>query len=243
MDLPKTDNAPEGGVTGVAGTTAILVGLLGVAVLVALVAERLRVPGAVALVAFGAGTASIYPIALPFHFGDTLLFIFLPPLIFEAAWSIDPAALRRSAGRIALLALPGVVLVAGTIGFGIALTGQLPLAPAIVLGAIVSATDPVAVIAIFRRLDVPIDLLTLVEGESIANDGVAIVLYGIALTFAIGRRRGFGARRIAARAPVDRRRLRDRRRVRVRRRVRHGPNALAAARDHARRSCSLFWPI
>ena len=170
--------------TGLAGTTALLVGLLGVAVLVALAAERLRVPGAVALVAFGAGTSAIHPVELPFHFGDTLLFIFLPPLIFEAAWAIDPASLRRTALRIALLALPGVVLVAGTIGFGIALTGQLPPAPAIVLGAIVSATDPVAVIAIFRRLHVPVDLTTIVEGESIANDGVAIVLYSLALTFA-----------------------------------------------------------
>jgi CPA1 family monovalent cation:H+ antiporter len=140
----------------------------------------------VALVAFGAGTASIHPVPLPFHFGDALLFIFLPPLIFEAAWSIDPAALGRTALRIALLAVPGVVLVAGTIGFGIALSGQLPLAAAIVLGAIVSATDPVAVIAIFRRLHVPVDLLTIVEGESIANDGVAIVLYTLALAFAAG---------------------------------------------------------
>jgi CPA1 family monovalent cation:H+ antiporter len=175
-----------GSVTGVAGTATILVGLLGVALLVALAAERLRVPSAVALVAFGAGTAAIHPVPLPFHFGDTLLFIFLPPLIFEAAWSIDPAALRRTALRITLLALPGVVLVAGTIGFGIALSGQLPLASAIVLGAIVSATDPVAVIAIFRRLHVPVDLLTIVEGESIANDGVAIVLYALALAFAPG---------------------------------------------------------
>jgi CPA1 family monovalent cation:H+ antiporter len=173
-------------VTGIAGTTAILVGILGVAMLVALVAERLRVPSAVALVAFGAGTVAIHPVALPFHFGDALLFIFLPPLIFEAAWSIDPASLRRAAVRIALLALPGVVLVAGSIGFGIALTGQLPLASAIVLGAIVSATDPVAVIAIFRRLHVPVDLLTIVEGESIANDGVAIALYALALAFASG---------------------------------------------------------
>lgn len=172
--------------TGVAGTTAILVGLLGIAVLVALAAERLRVPGAVALVAFGAGTAAIHPVALPFHFGDTLLFVFLPPLIFEAAWSIDPAALRRTALRIALLAVPGVILVAGMTGFGIALSGQLPVASAYVLGAIVSATDPVAVIAIFRRLHVPVDLMTLVEGESIANDGVAIALYVPAVAFASG---------------------------------------------------------
>jgi len=173
-------------VSGIAGTATLLVGLLGVAVLVALVAERLHVPSAVALIAFGAGTAAIRPLPLPFHFGDVLLFVFLPPLIFEAAWAIDPAALRRTALRIALLALPGVVLVAGAIGLGISLSGQLPLASAVVLGAIVSATDPVAVIAIFRRLRLPVDLLTIVEGESIANDGVAIVLYALALTFAAG---------------------------------------------------------
>lgn len=172
--------------TGLAGTAAILVGLLGVAVLVALAAERLRIPSAVALVAFGAGTAAIHPVPLPFYFGDALLFIFLPPLIFEAAWTIDPAALRRTAVRVALLALPGVVLVAGSIGFGVAFSGQLPLTSAIVLGAIVSATDPVAVIAIFRRLHVPVELSTLVEGESIANDGVAIVLYTVALAIASG---------------------------------------------------------
>ena len=171
--------------TGLAGTAAVLVGLLGAAVLIAVAAERLRVPNAVALVAFGAGTAAIHPIALPFHFGDTLLFVFLPPLIFEAAWAIDPASLRRTALRIGLLALPGVVLVAGAIGFGVAFAQQLPLAAALVLGAIVSATDPVAVIAIFRRLQVPADLRTIVEGESIANDGVAIVLYAGALTFAM----------------------------------------------------------
>jgi CPA1 family monovalent cation:H+ antiporter len=182
----KACPAEAAGVTGIAGTTAVLVGLLGIAVLVALVAERLRVPSAVALVAFGAGTAAIHPVALPFRFGDALLFIFLPPLIFEAAWAIDPASLRRVAVRVALLALPGVLLVAGSIGLGVALSGQLPLASAILLGAIVSATDPVAVIAIFRRLHVPVDLLTLVEGESIANDGVAIVLYALALAFASG---------------------------------------------------------
>jgi CPA1 family monovalent cation:H+ antiporter len=173
-------------VIGLAGTTGVLAALLGVAVLIALGAERLRIPSAVALVAFGAGTAAIHPVALPFPFGTTLLFVLLPPLIFEASWSIDLASLRRTAWRIALLAVPGVVLAAGLTGYGIALSGQLPLSAAILLGAIVAATDPVAVIAIFRRLDVPLDLQTIVEGESIANDGVALVVYGIALSFAMG---------------------------------------------------------
>jgi CPA1 family monovalent cation:H+ antiporter len=173
-------------VIGFAGTTGVLAALLGVAVLIALGAERLRIPSAVALVAFGAGTAAIHPIALPFPFGNTLLFVLLPPLIFEASWSIDLASLRRTAVRIALLAVPGVVLATGLTGYGIALSGQLPLAAAFVLGAIVAATDPVAVMAIFRRLDVPLDLQTIVEGESIANDGVALVVYAIALSFAAG---------------------------------------------------------
>jgi len=173
-------------VIGIAGTTGVLAALLGVAVLIALGAERLRIPGAVALVAFGAGTAAIHPIALPFPFGATLLFVLLPPLIFEASWSIDVGSLRRTAWRVALLAVPGVVLAAGLTGYGMALTGQLPLTAALVLGAIVAATDPVAVIAIFRRLEVPLDLQTIVEGESIANDGVALVVYGLALSFATG---------------------------------------------------------
>jgi CPA1 family monovalent cation:H+ antiporter len=173
-------------VSAFAETTAILVGLLGLAVLIAMGAERLRIPSAVALVAFGAGTAAIHTVALPFSFGDALLIVFLPPLIFEAAWAVDLTSLRRVAVQVVLLALPGVVLVAGLIGGGIALTGQLPLASAVLFGAIVSATDPVAVIAIFRRLNVSPDLLAMVEGESIANDGVAIVLYGIALDFASG---------------------------------------------------------
>jgi CPA1 family monovalent cation:H+ antiporter len=171
-------------VIGIAGTTGVLAALLGVAVLIALGAERLRIPSAVALVAFGVGTAAIHPFALPFPFGPTLLFVLLPPLVFEASWAIDLESLRRTALRITFLAVPGVVLAAGLTGYGMALFGQLPLPAAFVLGAIVAATDPVAVIAIFRRLDVPLDLQTLVDGESIANDGVALVLYGIALSFA-----------------------------------------------------------
>jgi len=173
-------------VIGIAGTTGALAALLGVAVLIALGAERLRIPSAVALVAFGAGTAAIHPVVLPFPFGTTLLFVLLPPLIFEASWSIDLGSLRRTAWRIALLAVPGVILAAGLTAYGMAATGVMPLGAAFVLGAIVSATDPVAVIAIFRRLHVPLDLQTIVDGESIANDGVALVLYGIALSLATG---------------------------------------------------------
>ncbi len=165
------------------GTTTFFE-LMGVAVVVAIVAERIRLPAAVALVGFGAILSSSAPIELPFSFGPALLFVFLPPLIFEAAWNLDHGALRRTAWAIAILALPGVLLTAGVIGAGLSLSGQLPFVAAFMLGTIVSATDPVAVIAVFRRLNVPVELVTLVEGESIANDGVALALYGIALAFA-----------------------------------------------------------
>jgi CPA1 family monovalent cation:H+ antiporter len=165
------------------GTTQF-VELLGAAVIVAIVAERIRLPAAVALVGFGAILSSSAPIDLPFRFGPALLFVFLPPLIFEAAWNLDAGALRRMAWSIMVLAVPGVVLTTAVIALGLSLTGQLPLVASFMFGAIVSATDPVGVIAIFRRLDVPLDLVTLVAGESIANDGVAIALYGIALAVA-----------------------------------------------------------
>jgi CPA1 family monovalent cation:H+ antiporter len=165
------------------GTTAF-VALLGAAVVVALVAERIRLPAPVAFVGFGVIISSTAPVGLPFTFGPALLFIFLPPLIFEAAWNLDGAALRRMAWSITILAVPGVLFTTLVIAFGLSLTGQLPLLAAFMFGTIVSATDPVGVIAIFRRLRVPLDLMTLVEGESIANDGVAIALYGIALGFA-----------------------------------------------------------
>ena len=171
-------------ITDIAAGAAAFAALLGVAVIVAIFAERLRVPAAVAFVAVGLLFPPFKPVAIPFTFGATLLFVYLPPLIFEAAWNIELASLRRMAVAIAVMALPGVIVSTFVVAFSVAATGQLPLVAAFMLGTIVSATDPVAVIAIFRRLNVPRDLQTMIEGESIANDGVAIALYGIALALA-----------------------------------------------------------
>ncbi|HEX3549491.1 MAG TPA: cation:proton antiporter [Candidatus Elarobacter sp.] len=158
------------------------VALLGVATLVAILAERVRIPAAVALVAVG----TLVPIEPPFAFGDTLLFVFLPPLIFEAAWNLDLAALRAGVWRIVLLAFPGTIVTAGLVGGGLTLVHALPASAAFLFGAIVAATDPVAVVSAFRNVPVPAGLRTLVEGESLANDGVALVLFGFALTAASG---------------------------------------------------------
>jgi monovalent cation:H+ antiporter, CPA1 family len=168
-------NAVASGVGG-------FIALLGAAVVIAILAQRVRVPAAVALVAVGA----FVQLPPPFEFGDTLLFVFLPPLIFEAAWNLDPGALRRTAWRIAVLAVPGTLLTAFVVAGGLLAFGILPFNEALLFGAIVAATDPVAVVSAFRNVPVPLDLKTLVEGESLANDGVALVLFGFALALASG---------------------------------------------------------
>ena len=162
--------------------------LLGAAVLIAILAERVRVPAAVALVAIGA----FFQIPPPFAFGDTLLFVFLPPLIFEAAWNLDLDSLRRMAWRIVLLAVPGTLATAAIVGGSVMLVGALPAAPAMLFGAIVAATDPVAVVAAFRRVRVPADLRTLVEGESLSNDGVALILFAFTAAVAAGEATSIG---------------------------------------------------
>jgi monovalent cation:H+ antiporter, CPA1 family len=169
-------------VNAVASGVGGFIALLGAAVVIAILAQRVRVPAAVALVAVGA----FVQLPPPFEFGDTLLFVFLPPLIFEAAWNLDPGALRRTAWRIAALAVPGTLLTAFAVAGGLLAFGILPFNEALLFGAIVAATDPVAVVSAFRNVPVPLDLKTLVEGESLANDGVALVLFGFALALATG---------------------------------------------------------
>ena len=165
---------------------AAFVALLAFAVLVSIAAERVRIPAAVLLVAFGAVFGSIWHARPPFAFGPALFFVFLPPLIFEGAWSIDLNALRPAVARVAILAVPGTVLSAMVVAVVLVAAGALSFGPALLFGAMISATDPVAVIAVFRHAAVPARVKAMVEAESIANDGVAVVLYGVALAVAQG---------------------------------------------------------
>ena len=160
--------------------------LLGAALAISIAAERIRIPPAVLLVALGAGAGTVWHVRPPFDFGPTLLFVFLPPLVFEAAWVIDLRELQANWLRIAVLAFPGTVFVACVIAGPLAVFGALPFASALLFGAMVSATDPIAVVAVFRRVPVPPALRTIVEAESLSNDGVAVALYSVALGIATG---------------------------------------------------------
>lgn len=119
-------------------------------------------------------------------FGQATLWIFLPALIFDAAWELDSLAALRLWRPIAFLAFPGVALTAAAIAAAAHLAGGLPWGPALLLGAILSATDPIAVVTLFRKLGVPNALLTVVESESLLNDAVAVVLYRALLVAAAG---------------------------------------------------------
>ena len=123
----------------------------------------------------------IVGVALPYRlthiFGQATLYVFLPALIFEAAWNLDFHLMRRAWKPIVLLALPGVAVTAAVIAVCAHVIGPFGWDAAIVLGAILSATDPVSVVAVFRRLKVPRELATIVESESLLNDAVAVVLY------------------------------------------------------------------
>jgi len=117
--------------------------------------------------------------------GPVFLAVFLPALVFEAAWDADARALRRAAVAIGVLAGPGVLVTAAIVAFAGVLSGSLTWPAALVLGALLSATDPVSVLAVFRRLALPTMLLTIVEGESVANDAVALALVQALLPLAI----------------------------------------------------------
>lgn len=168
--------------SGIEGQVSGIIAVLAVALLVSAVADRIGVPYVVALLI----VATPVEIKGTNDFAAALLFVFLPALIFEAAWNIDAVALKRRWLPVLVLAIPGVLLTAGLVGGGLALARQMPFVPALLLGAILAATDPIAVIAVFRRLRVPIDLATIVEGESLFNDGAAIVLYEVVIAILTG---------------------------------------------------------
>lgn len=130
-----------------------------------------------ALLVVGIAVGVIFPGRLTGLFGQATLYVFLPALIFEAAWNLDFRLVRRKLAPIALLAVPGVAVTAAVIALCVRYVGGFDWNAALLLGAVLSATDPIAVVAVFRRLPVPKELSTIVESESLLNDAVAVVLY------------------------------------------------------------------
>jgi len=167
----------EAGSEGALGGIRVVVALLTVAALAALVVARLRIPYSVTLVVLGLVAGALLPKGTIQVTPELVLLVLVPGLVFEAALRLDLEHLRRTFGWIVLLAAPGVLISALIVALVLHLATGLHFELGLVVGAMVAATDPVAVIATFRRLHVPPRLATLVEGESLANDGTALVLF------------------------------------------------------------------
>jgi CPA1 family monovalent cation:H+ antiporter len=162
--------------------------LLLVAALVAVGARRLKLPYTLALVlaGIGLGMLHLHELAGLHLTPELLLAVFLPALLFEAAYHVQLRRFLQDAPAILTLALPGVavaVVVTSLASFALLqLTGSalaLPIGTAFLFGAVISATDPISVLALFKSLGVNRRLYLLVEGESLLNDGVAVVIFAI----------------------------------------------------------------
>ncbi len=158
----------------------LILGLLLIVSFVGIMVRRFRIPYTAALVIVGIilSFQSSQEIELT---SELILFLFLPPLLFEAAIHIDLRQLREDFSTISILAIIGVVLSMLVVGGIVAVTTDIPIEIALVFGALIAATDPVSVVAIFRKLGAPKRLEILLESESLFNDGTAVVLYGLAL--------------------------------------------------------------
>jgi len=163
---------------------ASMVGLLVVAIMVALIARRLSMPYTVGLVATGIGLTPFSSQLGPLLSRDFIYLVILPPLLFEAAISIHWHELRRDLLPVLVLSTVGVVISAIVTAAGMRYFLGWPLASALLFGVLIAATDPVAVIALFKDLGLKGRLRLLVESESLFNDGVAAVLFALALAWA-----------------------------------------------------------
>ncbi|MBB5713548.1 cation:proton antiporter [Sphingomonas aerophila] len=166
--------------------------LLLVAALVAMITRRVRLPYSVGLVAAGLGIALLAPGRVPPLSRDLIFFIFLPPLVFEAAIQIPWKPFRRELPLLSVLVTIGVVLAAAVVAGGMHWLAGWSWIGAGLFGVLIAATDPVSVIAMFKQTHVDRRLHLLVEAESLLNDGTAAVGFAVLLAIATGGSAGPG---------------------------------------------------
>ncbi|MEO5342902.1 MAG: cation:proton antiporter [Gammaproteobacteria bacterium SHHR-1] len=166
----------------------VSMGLLLLAILASGLFRRLALPYSVMLVIIGLGLAqwsehwsALAPLRQFRLTPELVFFIFLPTLVFESGLNLDARQLLKNLAPILSLAVPALLLSSAIIGLGLWALLGLELPVALLFGALISATDPVAVVALFKEIGAPRRLNILVEGESLFNDATAIVLFGILL--------------------------------------------------------------
>ncbi len=186
-------------------TVFAVTALLGLVSLLLPLAERFAISYTVLLALVGIAIGAVTNIPAAYNAGgivgdilgtlrdfglsaESLLYIFLPALLFEAALNVDVRQLGDELAPVLLLAVVGVVVCTFVVGLALWPISPVGVVACIVLGAIIATTDPVAVVAIFRDIGAPRRLSTLVQGESLFNDAAAIAVYSLAVAMLTGDR-------------------------------------------------------
>jgi CPA1 family monovalent cation:H+ antiporter len=186
-------------------TVFTVTALLGLVSLLLPLAERFAIPYAVLLALVGiaiGGLVNLPSAYLPGgilgdsvgwlrDFGlsaESLLYVFLPALLFEAALNVDVRQLSDEVAPVLLLAIIGVIVCTFVVGLALWPISPVGILACLVLGAIIATTDPVAVVAIFHDIGAPRRLSTLVQGESLFNDAAAIAIYALVVAMLAGDR-------------------------------------------------------
>lgn len=179
--------------------------LLGLVSLLLPLAERLSIPYAVVLAIVGIAIGGIANLPSGYQPGniigdvigwlhdfglsaESLLYVFLPALLFEAALNVDVRQLSDEVGPVLLLAVIGVIVCTFVVGLALWPIAPVGILACVILGAIIATTDPVAVVGIFNDIGAPRRLSTLVQGESLFNDAAAIAIYSLAVAMLAGDR-------------------------------------------------------
>ena len=164
----------------------VFVILVTAASVVGLVAGRIRLPYVVGLVLLGLAAGYALPEAARGITPDLVLAVLLPGLIFEVSSRTPLEPFRWAVSRVLVLAVPGVLLTAVVVAVVVHLGTGMSLGSGLLVGAMVCATDPASVTATFRRVAAPDRLRTLVEGESLLNDGTSLVIFVVVLRVVAG---------------------------------------------------------
>ncbi|MCZ6810586.1 MAG: cation:proton antiporter, partial [Planctomycetota bacterium] len=191
MIIAVVESSGEHGL--VSNTVGLFVALLGFAATVGVLTKFIKIPYTVALVLAGLLVAVLGAAPQGVVITKDLVFVlFLPPLLFQAGLHMDLDLLRRKAIPVTTLAIPGVVLSMLVTGFAISFflpdnaVGSGVWMAALLFGAMMAPTDPISVLATFKRAKAPEALRTLVEGESVFNDGTGVVLFLILFGAVVG---------------------------------------------------------